>query len=67
LYASRYGTTTGGAQNRRLRGHGDRYDGCDTETTSSALMAAIDHALALYRQPLIWRRLQLQTMSQDFS
>jgi len=30
-------------------------------------VAAIDQALALYRQPHIWRRLQLQTMSQDFN
>jgi starch synthase len=37
------------------------------ETTSPAVVAAIDHALAPYRQPLIWRRWQLLTMSQDFS
>jgi len=28
---------------------------------------SIDHALTLYRRPLKWRRLPLQTMSHDFS
>jgi starch synthase len=37
------------------------------ECTPSALVGAIEHALALYNQPLIWRRLQRRAMSQDFS
>jgi len=37
------------------------------ETTSEALTAALARALALYREPLTWRRLQLQAMAQDFS
>ncbi len=36
------------------------------DATSSALAGAVDRALALYRQPLVWRRLQRQAMSQDF-
>lgn len=36
-------------------------------STPAALVAAIDEALALYRQLLLWRRVQLQAMSRDFS
>ncbi len=35
--------------------------------TSEDLIAALARALSLYREPLIWRRLQLQAMAQDFS
>jgi starch synthase len=35
--------------------------------TAEDLTAALTRALALYREPLIWRRLQLQAMAQDFS
>jgi starch synthase len=35
--------------------------------TSENLIAAVARALALYREPLTWRRLQLQAMEQDFS
>jgi starch synthase len=31
------------------------------------LISAIGRALALYREPLTWRRLQLHAMAQDFS
>jgi starch synthase len=31
------------------------------------LVSALRRALALYSEPLIWRRLQLQAMAQDFS
>ncbi|MGA7713853.1 MAG: glycogen synthase GlgA [Rhizomicrobium sp.] len=37
----------------------------DANTTS--LVSAIGRALALYREPLTWRRLQLNAMAQDFS
>ena len=37
------------------------------EPTDEALTAALARALALYREPLTWRRLQLQAMAQDFS
>jgi starch synthase len=37
------------------------------EESQQALEAAIARALALYREPLTWRRLQLQAMAQDFS
>jgi starch synthase len=35
--------------------------------TLEDLISALVRALALYREPLIWRRLQLQAMAQDFS
>ena len=31
------------------------------------LVSAIGRALAFYREPLTWRRLQLHAMAQDFS
>jgi starch synthase len=37
------------------------------EATGEDLKAAIERALTLYREPLTWRRLQLQAMAQDFS
>jgi starch synthase len=37
------------------------------QPTDEALTAALARALALYREPLTWRRLQLQAMAQDFS
>ncbi len=37
------------------------------EATSEDLSAAIGRALTLYREPLTWRRLQMQAMAQDFS
>ena len=37
------------------------------DTTLAGLQSATSRALALYREPLTWRRLQLQAMAQDFS
>jgi starch synthase len=37
------------------------------DPTADDLTAALNRALGLYREPLIWRRLQLQAMAQDFS
>jgi starch synthase len=37
------------------------------DATQDALTGALTRALALYREPLTWRRLQLQAMGQDFS
>jgi len=37
------------------------------EPTCEAMNAALSRALGLYREPLTWRRLQLQAMAQDFS
>ncbi len=35
--------------------------------TAEDLTSALVRALSLYREPLVWRRLQLQAMAQDFS
>jgi starch synthase len=37
------------------------------EPTAPALVAAVERALALYRQPTIWRAIQRTGMRQDFS
>jgi starch synthase len=37
------------------------------DPTAENLTAALMRALSLYQEPLIWRRLQLQAMAQDFS
>lgn len=37
------------------------------EATADDLTAAIKRALSLFREPLVWRRLQLQAMTQNFS
>ncbi len=37
------------------------------DASPAGLVAALGRALALYREPLAWRRLQLQAMAQDFS
>lgn len=37
------------------------------EASPDGLVSAIERALAAYRQPLTWRRLQLQAMAQNFS
>ena len=37
------------------------------DASPASLVAALGRALALYREPLAWRRLQLQAMAQDFS
>lgn len=39
---------------------------CFEEPTAGALVAAVERAAALHRQPLAWRRLQRQGMAQDF-
>jgi starch synthase len=37
------------------------------DPTTEHLTDAVTRALSLYREPLIWRRLQLQAMAQDYS
>ena len=74
LYALRYGTAP---VVRRTGGLADTVT--DTEFTESAatgfvfedadstgLMGAVERALALYKEPLAWRRLQLKGMEEDF-
>ena len=36
------------------------------EPSAQAMLACIDRALALYRQPVAWRKMQYQAMGQDF-
>jgi len=36
------------------------------DPTRDGLMSAIERALALYEEPLAWRRLQLKGMAEDF-
>jgi starch synthase len=36
------------------------------EATASVMVGALDRALALYRQPVAWRRMQTTAMAQDF-
>ena len=38
-----------------------------TDQTAASLLAAVQHALALYQAPQIWRQLQTNAMSADFS
>lgn len=78
LYALRYGTLpvvrrTGGladtvvdANNRTIADHtatGFVFDDANAES----MIAALSRALALYRDPLHWRLLQLQAMTREFS
>jgi starch synthase len=78
LYALRYGTLpvvrrTGGLADTVVdatatsiadrSATGFQFD----EPTVEALTCALARALSLYREPLTWRRLQLQAMAQDFS
>ena len=78
LYALRYGTVpvvrqTGGlADTVRDANSTTLPDRTATgfvfqETSTGGLKGAAARAMALYREPLAWRRLQLQGMAQDFS
>ena len=74
LYALRYGTVpivrrTGGLADTVVDvGQSDRgatgfvFDDAD----STGLWGAVDRALAVYKEPLAWRRLQLKGMAEDF-
>jgi starch synthase len=74
MYSLRYGTVpivraTGGLVDtvepydpRTGKGTGFRFDAA----TPSALLAALDHALAVYRDRRAWRRLMQSGMSRDF-
>jgi starch synthase len=78
LYASRYGTLP---LVRRTGGLADTVTDATAATLSDrtatgfvfedeslpGLLRVIDRALALYEEPLTWRRLQLQAMARDFS
>jgi starch synthase len=78
LYALRYGTLP---VVRRTGGLADTVADANSETVAGrtatgfvfdkpeleALLEALGRALALYREPLSWRRLQLQAMAQNYS
>ena len=78
MYAMRYGTVpivrnSGGLANIIVDAGAENISrGLATgfhfqEPCSAELLACIYRALALYRQPIIWRKLQLNGMDQDFS
>ena len=78
LYALRYGTLpvvrrTGGLADTVVDAtHQTISDRTATgfifdDTSLAGLLSATSRALTLYREPLTWRRLQLQAMAQDFS
>ena len=77
LYAMRYGTlpvvrNTGGLRDTVVDTTDDTLNkGTATGfifngTTSDDMVRCIERALALYRQPVAWRKVQLQVMAQDF-
>ena len=77
LYAMRYGTlpvvrNTGGLRDTVVDTTDDTLNkGTATGfifngTTSDDMVRCIERALALYRQPVAWRKLQRQAMAQDF-
>jgi starch synthase len=75
MYSLRYGTVpvvraTGGLDDtitswssRSSSGNGVKFK----DATPGALLAALEKALALYRDPATWRTIQQNGMSQDFS
>lgn len=77
LYAMRYGTVpivrrVGGladsvmdATPRAIAG-GIATGFAFTEASAAGLRGCMEQALSLYRQPIIWRRIQRQAMKQDF-
>ena len=77
LYAMRYGTLpvvrrTGGLRDTVVDAT-DRSVRCGTATgfafespNTADMLGCIERALALYRQPLVWRKVQQQAMAQDF-
>jgi starch synthase len=77
LYAMRYGTlpivrSTGGLCDTVVDAT-DHSVRCGTATgfafesaNSADMFRCIERALALYRQPLVWRKVQRQAMAQDF-
>jgi starch synthase len=77
LYAMRYGTlpvvrNTGGLRDTVVDTTDDTLNkGTATGfifngTTSDDMVRCVERALALYRQPVAWRKVQLQAMAQDF-
>jgi starch synthase len=77
IYAMRYGTLpvvrrTGGAidsvtdVNEQTVQRGEATGFSFEEATAEALVACTRRALALYREPIAWRKVQLHAMQQDF-
>jgi starch synthase len=77
LYALRYGTVPivrriGGLTDTIVDANDETIlDGTATgfafeEAVANHMIDAVDRALAAYRQPVIWRRLQRSAMTQDF-
>ena len=79
MYAMRFGTVpivsrVGGLADTVLD-HQARQDGSAVEATgivfdaptAAGLREAVTRACRLYREPIVWRRIQAQAMRQDFS
>lgn len=77
LYAMRYGTlpvvsATGGLRDTVIDSNDEAlHDGTATGfvfegASGEEMLSGIDHALAIYRQPVAWRRIQRRAMTQDF-
>jgi starch synthase len=77
LYAMRYGTLpivrrVGGLADTIVGANEDTMrDGTATgftfeEATSRDMVSALDRALSIYRQPVVWRKMQRRAMSRDF-
>ncbi|MDE2167192.1 MAG: glycogen synthase GlgA [Alphaproteobacteria bacterium] len=77
LYAMRYGTlpivrSTGGLSDTVVDASATNLnEGTATgfafeQPTAAEMLDCLKHALALYRQPLVWRRIQRKAMAQNF-
>jgi starch synthase len=73
MYSLKYGTVpvvraTGGLDDSVRAFDGERGSGFKfTEYSAAALLGSLRQALAVYRQPELWRRLVTNAMQQDFS
>ncbi len=77
LYSLRYGTlpivhAVGGLRDTVFEQQGDEPDDQANgfvfeHPTPTLLFAAIERAIAAYKNPLLWKQLQLNAMSKDFS
>jgi starch synthase len=75
MYAMRYGTppvvhSTGGLKDTVKNWMDDPEEAtgfCFEGYTADAFLEALDHALSLWKKPVLWRKMQRNGMRQDFS